>query len=99
MMQSLLVCTTVILNLQLDLVNNRDFIFASLPLSSVEAMMNVKMHHFENIYDGRQLIRSTDLYTIPSSLVEHIDLITGISSFPMGIPNSFPKLTQYRISS
>nr|BAK03025.1 predicted protein [Hordeum vulgare subsp. vulgare] len=69
--------------ISIDLVNNRDFIFAALPLSSLESMVNVKMHHFENIHDGRVITRSSQTYSIPSYLSEHIDLITGISSFPM----------------
>eukprot|EP00475_Leptophrys_vorax_P027929 TRINITY_DN3_c0_g1_i1.p1 TRINITY_DN3_c0_g1~~TRINITY_DN3_c0_g1_i1.p1 ORF type:complete len:604 (+),score=202.53 TRINITY_DN3_c0_g1_i1:38-1849(+) len=63
----------------------RDAVWIKVPVSVAEAMFDTKFHNFVNS-QGRLITRQMGTYSVPEEVAEHIQLIGGISEFPMSRP-------------
>ncbi|EGC34780.1 hypothetical protein DICPUDRAFT_152956 [Dictyostelium purpureum] len=61
---------------------NKDVVKVTMKKSSVEKLMNVKIDSYTHP-NGKSILRSSEDPILNSKLKNHIDLITGISNFPM----------------
>jgi len=62
---------------------NLDSIMVRMQVRNVEKMMGVKIEHYTHAVSGNAILRSAVDPVIPAELAKHIDLITGISNFPV----------------
>ena len=57
----------------------KDFAIVKIPVHTAETLFNAEFYHFT---DGTlSIVKSLD-YTIPSSLIDHVDFVSGINEFP-----------------
>ena len=57
----------------------KDFAIVKIPVHAAETLFNAEFYHFT---DGTlSIVKSLD-YTIPPSLIDHVDFVSGINEFP-----------------
>ena len=78
---------------RIDFTLGRDFAVVRMPVEAAERLFAADFYVFQHQeLAGQRVLKSLD-YTLPQSLVGHLDFISGISEFPR--PNLVcPKLTQ-----
>ncbi|KAF2814722.1 tripeptidyl-peptidase 1 precursor [Mytilinidion resinicola] len=59
---------------------SKDWISVSLPIETVERLLDTEYHTFEHERDGDRLVRTTK-WSLPAHLHEHIDVIQPTTSF------------------
>eukprot|EP00029_Vermamoeba_vermiformis_P010654 TRINITY_DN5658_c0_g1_i1.p1 TRINITY_DN5658_c0_g1~~TRINITY_DN5658_c0_g1_i1.p1 ORF type:complete len:720 (-),score=191.89 TRINITY_DN5658_c0_g1_i1:67-2226(-) len=66
---------------RIDVVNNKDVIKAYLPKKHVERAFNVQIKRFDA--HGKTIFRSLEKHVTPAEISHHVDLIQGISDYPL----------------
>eukprot|EP00475_Leptophrys_vorax_P027930 TRINITY_DN3_c0_g2_i1.p1 TRINITY_DN3_c0_g2~~TRINITY_DN3_c0_g2_i1.p1 ORF type:complete len:600 (+),score=183.10 TRINITY_DN3_c0_g2_i1:33-1832(+) len=63
----------------------RDAIWIKVPVNVAEALFDTKFHNFVNS-EGRLITRQMGTYSVPEEVADVVQLIGGISEFPMSRP-------------
>ncbi|KAK5577419.1 hypothetical protein RB653_002360 [Dictyostelium firmibasis] len=68
--------------IDIEFTENQDCIFITMSKQNIEKLMKIRLFKFIH-QNGKIILRSPIDPVIPSNLLRHIDLITGISHFPV----------------
>ena len=69
--------------LEVKVSNHEDEMTARFRLSSLESMLDVKFENFVHAQSGRVIARAMKAPNIPADIAPHIDVLSGLSGFPI----------------
>ena len=72
--------------LEVKVSNHEDEMTARFRLSSLESMLDVKFENFVHAQSGRVIARAMKAPNIPADIAPHIDVLSGLSGFPIERP-------------
>lgn len=79
--------TTVIAFLQehgvTDIIDRRDNLVAHTTAAVIEKMFDTKLYIFRHNESKKEIIRQMGAYSLPTEILALVDMVTGVSDFPM----------------
>jgi len=84
-----------------DLQIENDYIFARMNVSVAENLLQVKYHYYVHKTKKQfgRIIRSEDIYSVPSFVAEHLDFIGGVNHFPKPMTTKIASNEKYSLKS
>ena len=65
-----------------DFTLGMDFAVTELPIDVVETMFSTRLHRYQRVGDKDRVVTTALDYTVPPTLLDHLDFVSGIAGFP-----------------